>query len=191
MPHPTQQTMCPLKWAWTSISHHIITTTFIEKHCLENPQVNGHSFSAFANTISFNVSRYPTLSEVSFQSCMDQGLLLHHLKCTHFERKWWLIGLALNQLRLKSFVRVKFSQQFTYCIKVVDSKAYTKRKSSGDSRPSSAEPPEVLCNYHFVTAITSFHLLMLSGLVVKLKTIFVIFSSGLKGSLHHHDHHQN
>ena len=94
-----------------------------------------------------------------------------HLKCTHFELKWWLLGLALNQLRLKSFVKVKFSQQFTYCIKVVDSKAYTKRKSSGDSRPSSAEPPEVLCNYHFVTAITSFHLLMLSGLVVKLKTI--------------------
>merc|ERR1719381_284161 len=53
------------------------------------PEVNGHSFSAFANTISFNVSRYPTLSEV------------------------------------------------------VDSKAYTKRKSSGDSRPPSTEPPEV------------------------------------------------
>ena len=114
-----------------------------------------------------------------------------HLKCTYFELKWWLLGLALNQLRLKSFVRVKFSQQFTYCIKVVDSKAYTKRKSSGDSRPSSAEPPEVVCNYHFVTAITSFHLLMLSGLVVKLKTIFVIFSSGLKGIIHYHDHHQH
>jgi len=28
------------------------------------PEVTGHSFSAFANTISFNVSRYPTLSEV-------------------------------------------------------------------------------------------------------------------------------
>jgi len=53
------------------------------------PEVNGHSFSAFANTISFNVSRYPTLSEV------------------------------------------------------VDSKAYTKRKSSGDSRPPSTEPSEV------------------------------------------------
>jgi len=53
------------------------------------PEVNGHSFSAFANTISFNVSRYPTLSEV------------------------------------------------------VDSKAYTKRKSSGDSRPPSTEPTEV------------------------------------------------
>lgn len=28
------------------------------------PEVNEHSFSAFANTMSFNVSRYPTLSEV-------------------------------------------------------------------------------------------------------------------------------
>jgi len=28
------------------------------------PQVNGESFSAFVNTISFNVSRYPTLSQV-------------------------------------------------------------------------------------------------------------------------------
>jgi len=55
------------------------------------PEVNGHSFSAFANTISFNVSRYPTLSE----------------------------------------------------LQVVDSKSYTKRKSSGDSRPPSTEPSEV------------------------------------------------
>lgn len=29
------------------------------------PLVNDHSFSTFANTISFNVSRYPTLSEVT------------------------------------------------------------------------------------------------------------------------------
>ena len=28
-------------------------------------QVNSHSFSAFANTISFNVSRYPTLVEMT------------------------------------------------------------------------------------------------------------------------------
>jgi len=65
------------------------------------PEVNGHSFSAFANTISFNVSRYPTLSEV------------------------------------------------------VDSKAYTKRKSSGDSRPSSAEPPEVSKAASTTTTTTS------------------------------------
>ena len=26
--------------------------------------------------------------------------LSDHLKCIHFERKWWLLGLALNQLRL-------------------------------------------------------------------------------------------
>ena len=47
-------------------------TLYQEFNSRFNLQVNGHSFSAFANTISFNVSRYPTLSEVP---CRSQILL--------------------------------------------------------------------------------------------------------------------
>ena len=54
------------------------------------------------------------------------------------------LSLALTDLAsrpyenlLRSFYKIGTIAQ------VVDSKAYTKRKSSGDSRPPSTEPPEV------------------------------------------------
>ena len=43
----------------------------------------------------------------------EASALSDHLKCIHFERKWFDMIVTLNQLRLRSLVRLKYSQQFT------------------------------------------------------------------------------
>ena len=50
-------------------------------------QVNSHSFSAFANTISFNVSRYPTLVEMTNSKDYEKQKSLNAKKDWSLETK--------------------------------------------------------------------------------------------------------
>ena len=50
-------------------------------------QVNSHSFSAFANTISFNVSRYPTLVEMTNSKDYEKQKSLNTAKETSKDTK--------------------------------------------------------------------------------------------------------